>query len=76
MMEYLLVLSLIGVACIVGIGYFGSETNNITQSAQSAISKTLSAAPGSNVLPVGGLLPPGSSEEEEKDKKTKDDKTK
>lgn len=77
LMEYLLVLSLIGVACIVGIGYFGTETSNLTQGAQTAINRTLSAAPGTNVLPSGGILPGGSGDEgdDSKDKK-KDGKTK
>jgi hypothetical protein len=61
-LEYLFVLSLIGVACMVGIGYFGSETKNLTEGASNAINKSLSAAPGSNVLPAGGVMPAGSAD--------------
>jgi hypothetical protein len=77
LLEYLLVISLICVTAIVGIGYFGSETSNLTQNTSSAISKSLSAAPGTNTLPVGGILPSGALDDEEKSKdKTKDGKTK
>jgi hypothetical protein len=75
LLEYLLVISLICVTAIVGIGYFGAETSNLTHGTSSAISKSLTAAPGTNALPVGGVLPAGSLDGvEEKD--AKKDKTK
>jgi Flp pilus assembly pilin Flp len=41
-MEYLFVASLILVACITAIGYFGQETKNTTQKANDAIQKAVS----------------------------------
>jgi hypothetical protein len=75
MMEYLFVLSFIGVVCIVGIGYFGSETNNLTQSTSSAINKSFSASQNT-VVPPSGIVPSGGFDnpKDTKDKK-KDDKT-
>ena len=76
MMEYLFVLSFIGVVCIVGIGYFGSETNNLTQNASTAINKSLTASQNA-VVPSPGIIPSGSLDDTTKDvkDKKKDDKT-
>ena len=41
MMEYLMMMSLIIVVCLVGIGYFGQSTNNTANAASNAISKSL-----------------------------------
>ena len=41
MMEYLMMISLIVTVCLVGIGYFGSKTNDLATSASQAINKSL-----------------------------------
>lgn len=77
MMEYLLVLSLIGVACIVGISYFGTQTNNLTQSASSAISKSLAPGAGTTINSNGfGTIGPDEEEKDGTKDKTTKDKTK
>ena len=40
-MEYLMMLSLIIVVALVGVGYFGTATNNVTKAASDAISKSV-----------------------------------
>jgi Tfp pilus assembly protein PilW len=41
MMEYLMMISLIVTVCLVGIGYFGSKTNELATSASQSINKSL-----------------------------------
>jgi len=43
-LEYLMMLSLIIVVALVGIGYFGSSTNNMTTSASNAITNSVNNA--------------------------------
>jgi Flp pilus assembly pilin Flp len=40
-MEYLMVISLILVVAMIGVGYFGSMTSNVTQATSNAISKSV-----------------------------------
>ncbi len=41
MMEYLMMISLIVVVCLIGIGYFGEQTNATATSTSNAINKSL-----------------------------------
>jgi len=41
LMEYLMMISLILTVCLVGIGYFGSKTNDMATSAAKAINKSM-----------------------------------
>ncbi|MBI2806476.1 MAG: hypothetical protein HYX68_15960 [Planctomycetes bacterium] len=41
LMEYLMMLSLIITVCIIGVGYFGMKTNEVSSAASSAISKSV-----------------------------------
>ena len=41
LMEYLMMISLILAVCLVGIGYFGSKTNDMATSAAKAINKSM-----------------------------------
>jgi hypothetical protein len=43
-MEYLMMISLIVVAALTGIGYFGSMTGNMTQATSNAISNSVKSA--------------------------------